>query len=101
MTKSDINFITTSEVNIEDITPAMRHYVETKRQYPDSILLYQIGDFYETFFEDAQILSRELEITLTGRDAGAKIGKIPLAGIPMKAVDNYLEKLIQKNSKNT
>ena len=87
MAKSEINYITTSEVNIDDVSPAMRHYVETKRQHTDSILLYQMGDFYETFFEDAQILSKELEITLTGRDAGAKIGKVPLAGIPLKAVD--------------
>ncbi len=99
MAKSEINYITTSEVNIDDVSPAMQHYIETKRQHTDSILLYQMGDFYETFFEDAQILSKELEITLTGRDAGAKIGRVPLAGIPLKAVDSYLEKLIQKNYK--
>lgn len=99
MTKSEINNINTSDINIEDLTPVMQQYLEIKRQNPDAVLLYRLGDFYETFFEDAVLLSKELELTLTGREAGAKLGRIPLAGIPAKAVTVYLEKLVQKNIK--
>lgn len=62
-------------------------------------MLYRLGDFYETFFEDAVLLSKELELTLTGRDAGAVYGRVPLAGIPVKAVSGYLERLVNKNIK--
>ncbi len=99
MTKPEINLVNTSDVIIEDATPAMQRYLEIKRENPDCLLLYRMGDFYETFFEDAVVLSRELEITLTGRDCGAKLGRIPLAGIPAKAVDGYLEKLVAKDIK--
>ncbi|MDD3435692.1 MAG: DNA mismatch repair protein MutS [Candidatus Gastranaerophilales bacterium] len=99
MTKTEINHVNSLDVNIEDTTPVMQQYLEIKKQHQDVILLYRLGDFYETFFEDAVIMSRELEITLTGRDAGEKLGRIPLAGIPAKAVDGYLEKLIEKNYK--
>ena len=88
MTKSEINNIRSVDVNIEDASPGMKQYLEIKQQTPDTLLLYRMGDFYETFFEDAVTLSKELELTLTGRDAGAKIGKVALAGIPAKAVDN-------------
>lgn len=98
MTKPEINLINTADINLEDATPAMRHYIEEKRKLPDCLLLYRMGDFYETFFEDAVLLSRELEITLTGRDCGA-LGRIPLSGIPVKAIDGYLEKLVQKDIK--
>ncbi len=99
MTKPEINLINTADVIIEDATPAMQRYLEIKRENPGCLLLYRMGDFYETFFEDAVTLSRELEITLTGRDCGAKIGRIPLAGIPVKAIDSYLEKLVAKDIK--
>lgn len=99
MTTLEINRINTKDVNIEDATPAMQQYLQTKRDYQDSILLYRMGDFYETFFEDAVRMSKELEITLTARDCGSILGKIPLAGIPAKALDGYLEKLVQKNIK--
>lgn len=99
MTKPEINYINSSEVNISDTTPVMQQYLEIKRQHQGVILLYRLGDFYETFFEDAILISRELELTLTGRDAGAVLGRIPLAGVPAKAIDNYLEKLIEKNFK--
>ena len=98
MTKPEINLINTADINIEDATPAMQRYIEIKRENPDCLLLYRMGDFYETFFEDAVTLSRELEITLTGRDCGS-LGRIPLAGIPVKAVDSYLEKLVAKDLK--
>ena len=95
----EINNILSKDVNIEDVTPVMQQYLEIKRQNPDTLLLYRLGDFYETFFEDAQLMSRELEITLTARDAGNVLGRVPLAGIPVKSVDSYLEKLVQKNIK--
>lgn len=99
MTTLEINRINTKDVNIEDATPAMQQYLQTKKEYQDSILLYRMGDFYETFFEDAVRMSKELEITLTARDCGNVLGKIPLAGVPAKALDGYLEKLVQKNIK--
>jgi len=98
MTKPEINMINTAEVSLEDLTPAMQKFLEIKRENPDCLLLYRMGDFYETFFEDASIMSRELEITLTGRECG-KLGRIPLAGIPIKAIDGYLEKLVNKGIK--
>lgn len=99
MTKQEINHINSWEVNIEDLTPVMQQYMDNKQQNPDAVLFYRLGDFYETFFEDAVLMSKELELTLTGRDAGAKLGRIPLAGIPAKAALGYLEKLVQKNIK--
>lgn len=99
MTKPEINHINSLDVNISDTTPVMQQYLEIKRAHPDSILLYRLGDFYETFFEDAVTMSKELELTLTGREAGPVLGRIPLAGVPAKSIDNYLEKLIEKNFK--
>ena len=77
----------------------MQQYLKIKQENPEILLWYRLGDFYETFFEDALIMSKELELTLTGRDAGAKLGRVPLAGIPIKAADAYLEKLVHKNYK--
>lgn len=99
MTKPEINLVNTTDVCVEDATPAMQRYLEIKKEHPDCLLLYRMGDFYETFFEDAVTMSRELELTLTGRDCGAKLGRIPLAGIPIKAIDGYLEKLVAKDIK--
>lgn len=99
MSKTEINHINSWEVNPEDTTPVMRQFLSIKKENPKILLWYRLGDFYETFFEDAEIMSKELELTLTGRDAGPKLGRIPLAGIPAKAADAYLEKLVQKNYK--
>ncbi len=98
MTKPEINLINTWDVAIEEATPAMQKFLEIKKEHPGVLLLYRMGDFYETFFEDAVILSRELELTLTGRECGS-LGRIPLAGIPVKSLDTYLEKLIAKDMK--
>ena len=98
MTKPEINLINTTDINMDDLTPAMKHFLEVKREHPECLMLYRMGDFYETFFEDAVTLSRELELTLTGRECG-KLGRIPLAGIPVKALDGYLEKLVAKDIK--
>ena len=99
MSKGEINNIKSWEVNIEETTPAMQQYLQIKKEHPGILLWYRMGDFYETFFEDAVIMSKELELTLTGRDSGAKVGRVPLAGIPAKAADAYLQKLVQKNYK--
>ena len=77
------------------ITPVRRQYLRIKQRYPDAIVFFRLGDFYETFDDDAKITSRELEITLTSREMG-KGQRVPLAGIPYHALDNYLAKLINK-----
>jgi DNA mismatch repair protein MutS len=81
-------------------TPARAQYLRIKSQYPDAILMYQVGDFYETFDEDAYIASRELQIVLTNRAYGKENGeRVPLAGIPLHALDNYVGKLVQRGYK--
>jgi len=79
----------------DDITPIRRQYLEIKKQYPDSIVFFRLGDFYETFDRDAETTSRELDIVLTSRNV-AKGMRIPMAGIPYHAVENYLGRLINK-----
>src|SRR5512136_942442 len=79
----------------DDVTPVRQQYLDTKRQYQDCILLFRLGDFYETFDEDAQVVSRELDIVLTSRPVGGGV-RVPLAGIPYHALDNYLVRLIEK-----
>ncbi|MFZ0533352.1 MAG: DNA mismatch repair protein MutS [Anaerolineales bacterium] len=79
----------------EDITPIRKQYLEIKRQYPNAILFFRLGDFYETFDQDAEIASRELDIVLTSRPIGKGV-RVPLAGIPHHAVDNYLARLIER-----
>ncbi|RKJ45964.1 DNA mismatch repair protein MutS [bacterium 1XD8-76] len=76
----------------------MQHYLQTKEQYPGCILFYRLGDFYEMFFEDAITVSRELEITLTGKSCGLA-ERAPMCGVPYHAVDTYLNKLIEKGYK--
>jgi len=79
----------------DDVTPIRKQYLEIKRQHPDSILFFRLGDFYETFDEDAAITARELDIVLTSRPVGGGT-RVPLAGIPYHAVENYLARLIEK-----
>ncbi|MFH1650944.1 MAG: DNA mismatch repair protein MutS, partial [Chloroflexota bacterium] len=79
-------------------TPIRQQYLRIKQQYPEAIVLFRLGDFYETFDEDARTASRELEIVLTSREMGKGI-KVPLAGIPYHALDNYLAKLISRGYK--
>ncbi len=87
-----------SEVNIDELSPMMREYVKTKNEYKDVLLFYRLGDFYELFFEDAVTASHELELTLTGKNAGLK-ERVPMCGVPHHAVNVYLEKLIDKGFK--
>ena len=80
------------------LTPMMQQYMETKKEYKDCILFYRLGDFYEMFFDDALTASRELEITLTGKNCGLE-ERAPMCGIPYHAVDGYLNKLVSKGYK--
>jgi len=79
-------------------TPMMNHYIEIKEQHPDAIIFYRLGDFYEMFFEDAKTASGELDLVLTGRNAGAE-EKVPMCGIPFHAATGYIQRLIQKGYK--
>lgn len=81
-----------------EVTPMMQHYLKTKEEYPGCILFYRLGDFYEMFFDDAVTVSRELEITLTGKACGLE-ERAPMCGVPYHAVDTYLNKLIDKGYK--
>ncbi len=80
------------------LSPMMSQYMETKKQYSDCILFYRLGDFYEMFFEDALTASKELEITLTGKECGLE-ERAPMCGVPYHAVDSYLSRLVQKGYK--
>ncbi len=81
-----------------ELTPMMKQYMETKSQYQDCILFYRLGDFYEMFFDDALTASRELEITLTGKNCGQE-ERAPMCGVPYHAVEGYLNKLVAKGYK--
>ena len=87
-----------SEVNREELSPMMKQYMEIKDQHPDELLFYRLGDFYELFFEDGITASRELELTLTGKNAGLK-ERVPMCGVPFHSVTPYIEKLIDKGYK--
>ena len=81
-----------------EFSPMMQHYLKTKEEYSDCILFYRLGDFYEMFFDDAITVSRELEITLTGKDCG-QAERAPMAGIPFHAAEGYIARLISKGYK--
>ena len=81
-----------------ELTPMMQKYMETKKEYPDCILFYRLGDFYEMFFDDALTASKELEITLTGKSCGLE-ERAPMCGVPYHAVENYLNRLVTKGYK--
>ena len=87
-----------NDVNRDKLSPMMRHYVELKDKYEDTIILYRLGDFYEMFFEDAEVVSHALELTLTGKSAGLE-EKVPMCGIPHHAAEVYIDKLIKKGFK--
>ena len=87
-----------SEVDRDKLSPMMRHYVELKDKYEDTIILYRLGDFYEIFFEDAEEVAHALELTLTGKNAGLD-ERVPMCGIPHHAAEVYIDKLIKKGYK--
>ena len=81
-----------------EYSPMMQHYLDTKKEYKDSILFYRLGDFYEMFFDDAILASRELELTLTGKECGQE-ERAPMCGVPFHAAENYIARLISKGYK--
>ena len=87
-----------SEIDRSKLAPMMKHYVELKDNYKDVLLFYRLGDFYEMFFEDAVLVSHELELTLTGRNAGLE-ERVPMCGVPAHSVNIYVDKLIKKGYK--
>jgi DNA mismatch repair protein MutS len=90
--------LTTSTVDRSKLTPMMQQYLEQKKKWPDCMLFFRLGDFYELFFEDAVTAARELELTLTGRDCGQD-ERAPMCGVPYHAVDNYIHRMIEKGYK--
>ncbi|HCU56113.1 MAG TPA: DNA mismatch repair protein MutS, partial [Clostridiales bacterium] len=87
-----------SELDRNKLSPMMRRYYDTKQEYSDTILMYRLGDFYEMFFDDAEVASRELELALTGRDCGLD-SRAPMCGVPYHAVDGYIARLVSKGYK--
>ncbi len=85
-------------MNKSDLSPMMQHYLQVKEEYPGCIVFYRLGDFYEMFFDDARIVSKELELTLTGRACGLE-ERAPMCGVPFHAADTYLNRLVQKGYK--
>ena len=81
-----------------EVTPMMKQYFEIKKRYPETILFFRLGDFYEMFYDDAKTAARELELTLTGRSCGNG-EKAPMCGVPFHSADNYIAKLVEKNYK--
>ena len=84
-----------SDIDYNKVTPMMRQYIDIKKEHPDILIFFRLGDFYEAFFEDALLASRELELTLTGRSAGLS-ERVPMCGVPHHAVNIYIEKLVDK-----
>ena len=76
-----------------EVSPMMQHYLQTKEQYKDCILFYRLGDFYEMFFDDAIMVSKELELTLTGKNCGLE-ERAPMCGVPFHAADSYINRQI-------
>ena len=87
-----------SEVDLTKISPMMKQYLDIKKDYENELLFYRVGDFYELFFEDGETASRELELTLTGKNAGLE-ERIPMCGVPFHSVKPYIEKLVSKGFK--
>ncbi|ASC73267.1 DNA mismatch repair protein MutS [Halomicronema hongdechloris C2206] len=96
LAKHTVRYSDHGSVNWDDLTPMMQHYVAIKEEHPHALLLYRVGDFFETFFQDAITIARELELVLTSKDAGKAIGRVPLAGIPHHALDRYCTALVEK-----
>lgn len=96
LAKHTVRYADYREVSREEMTPMMRHYAEVKDRHPYALLMYRVGDFFETFFQDAITIARELELVLTSKDAGKAIGRVPLSGIPHHALERYCTQLVEK-----
>lgn len=81
-----------------EVTPMMKQYLELRDKYKDCILFYRLGDFYELFYDQAELCSRELELTLTGKDCGQE-QRAPMCGIPFHAINTYIPKMVEKGYK--
>ena len=85
-----------TNIDKEKLSPMYRHYVEVKEQYPQALLLYRVGDFFECFFQDAVTISRELELVQTSKEAGKEIGRVAMTGVPHHALERYSTMLVEK-----
>ncbi len=94
--KHTVRYADYRQVERDCLTPMFQQYVDVKEQHPNALLLYRIGDFFETFFQDAILVARELELVLTSKEAGKAVGRVPLAGIPHHAVERYCAQLLEK-----
>ncbi|MBF2083317.1 DNA mismatch repair protein MutS [Thermoleptolyngbya sp. C42_A2020_037] len=94
--KQTVRYIDHRSVDRDALTPMMRHYADLKDEYPQALLLYRVGDFFETFFQDAITIAQELELVLTGKDAGKTVGRVPLAGVPHHAIERYCAQLVER-----
>ena len=88
-----------SKYRRDELSPMLKQCLATQDEYPDCILFYRLGDFYEMFFEDAVIGSKELDLTLTGKDCGIEGERVPMCGVPYHAYESYVQKLIEKGYK--
>ncbi|MEL6776317.1 MAG: DNA mismatch repair protein MutS, partial [Cyanobacteria bacterium J06597_16] len=96
LAKHTVRYADYREIDRAVLTPMMRHYVEMKDAHPYALMMYRVGDFFETFFQDAITIARELELVLTSKDAGKAIGRVPLSGIPHHALERYCTQLVEK-----
>ena len=87
-----------ANIDVSKLSPMMRHFIQTKQECQGCILFYRLGDFYEMFFDDAVTVSRELELTLTGKDCGLE-ERAPMCGVPFHAAETYINRLIEKGYK--
>jgi len=88
-----------SKYRRDELSPMLKQCLATQDEYPDCILFYRLGDFYEMFFEDAVIGSKELDLTLTGKDCGIEGERVPMCGVPYHAYESYVQKLLEKGYK--
>ena len=86
------------DIDTKNLSPMMQNYIQTKEEYKDCILFYRLGDFYEMFFDDAILVSKELELTLTGKNCGLE-ERAPMCGVPFHAAETYINKLVAKGYK--
>ena len=96
LVKHTVKYTDYRDIDRELLTPMFKQYAEVKDQNPHALLMYRVGDFFETFFQDAITIARELELVLTSKDAGKAVGRIPLAGIPHHALERYSAQLVEK-----
>lgn len=85
-----------TKVDRAQLTPMMQHYIEVKEQYPNALLLYRVGDFFECFFQDAVTVAQQLELVLTSKESGKGVGRVPMTGVPHHALDRYTAMLVEK-----